>query len=95
MISLKEILHTVEEEKKTDLIPFEEWTLSETDHLSDMGFKPSGTYCMGLENPPMLVYRKKNGFHLKDGKKKQQLQFEQFSGLVEYFDNYKQDLKNR
>lgn len=95
MISLKEILHTAEEEKKQDMIPYEEWTLVETDHLSDMGFKPNGTYCMGLENPPMLVYRKKDGFHLKDGKKKHSLQFKSFDNLVEYFDNYQQDLKNQ
>jgi len=95
MISLKEILHTVEEERKIDLIPYDEWTLVETDHLSDMGFKPNGTYCMGLENPPMLVYRKKDGFHLKDGKRKNQFKFESFDTMVEYFDNYQQDSKNK
>jgi len=91
MISLKEILHTVAEEKKTDMIPYDEWTIVETDHLSDMGFKANGTYCMGLENPPMLVFRKKNGFHLKDGKRKSHLNFESFDHMVKFFDNYKQD----
>ncbi len=94
MISLKEILHTVGEEKKTDLIPIDDWTIVETDHLSDMGFKPSGTYCMGLENPAMLVSRKKEGFYLRDGKKKTNQHFQSFENLVEFFDNYKQDFKN-
>jgi len=93
MISLKEILHTAEEEHKNGLIPYEEWRIAETDHLSDMGFKPNGTYCMGLENPPMLVFRKKDGFHLKDGKKKQNLTFSAFEQMVEFFDKYQQDLK--
>jgi len=91
MISLKEILNTVAEEKKTELIPHDKWTIVETDHLSDMGFKPNGTYCMGLENPPMLVFRKKDGFYLKDGKRKTNLRFESFDKLVGFFDNYKQD----
>lgn len=95
MISLKEILHTAESEKKQDMIPYEEWTIVETDHLSDMGFKPNGTYCMGLENPPMLVFRKKDGFHLKDGKKKKQLSYKTFDEMVKYFDNYQQDLKSQ
>ena len=94
MISLKEILHTVESEKKQELIPHEKWTIVETDHLFDMGFKPNGTFCMGLENPPMLVYRKKDGFYLKDGKKKQNFVFKEFDQLVNYFDNYKQDSKD-
>ena len=94
MISLKEILHTAEEEHKNGLIPYDEWAISETDHLSDMGFKPNGTYCMGLENPPLLAYRKKEGFYLKDGKLKNQLRFESFGKMVEYFDNYQQDLKS-
>jgi hypothetical protein len=93
MISLKEILHTVEAEKKQDLIPYDEWSIVETDHLSDMGFKPNGTYCMGLENPPMLVSRKKDGFHLKDGKQNKQVVFKTFDDMVGYFDNYQQDLK--
>ena len=48
---------------------------------------------MGLENPPMLVYRKGNGFHLKDGKKNKDIAFECFDAMVEYFDNYQQDLE--
>jgi hypothetical protein len=95
MISLKEILHTAKDENKSGLVPYEEWTIAETDHLSDMGFKPNGTYCMGLENPPMVVFRKKEGFQLKDGKKKQNFKFQSFDQLVEYFDNYQQDLKNK
>lgn len=94
MISLKEILHTAESEQKTEMIPYEEWTIVETDHLADMGFKPNGTYCMGLENPPLLVYRKKDGFHLKDGKNKKQSAFKSFDEMVQYFDNYQQDLKS-
>ena len=94
MISLKEILHTAEEEHKNGLIPYEEWTIAETDHLSDMGFKPNGAYCMGLESPPMLVYRKKEGFYLKDGKQRKQYHFKSFGELIGYFDNYQQDLKS-
>ena len=95
MISLKEILHTVESEKKQDLIPYEEWTIVDTDYLSDIGFKPNGTFCMGLDNPPLLVFRKNDGFHLKDGKKKTHQVFKSFDELVQYFDNYQQDLKTK
>ena len=93
MISLKEILNTVQDEQKHNLSPYEEWKITETDYLSDMGFKPNGNYCMGLENPPMLVYKKDNAFSLKDGKKKKDITFECFDAMVEYFDNYQQDLE--
>lgn len=93
IISLKEILNTVDSEKKQNLIPYDDWKIMETDHLYDMGFRPNGSYCMGLEHPPMLVFRKPDGFHLKDGKKKKHFLFKSFEELVNFFDTYKQDLK--
>jgi hypothetical protein len=94
MISLKEILYNAMDEDKLGLVPYDEWTLPETDQLTDIGFKPNGNYCMGIENPAMLVYRKKDGFHLKDGKSKQEYIFDSFDKMIEYFDKYPQDLKN-
>lgn len=94
MISLKEILNSVEEEKKTELMPVDSWRISETDFLSDVGFKPNGSYCMGLESPPMLVYRKEDGFHLKDGKQNKKYFFKEWEHLDDFFQNYKQDLKS-
>lgn len=94
MISLKEIIHSVEEEKKSGLINVEDWTLTETDYLSDIGFKPNGDFAMGLENPPLMVFRKEDGFHLKDGKKKTHLLFKKFEDMMEHFDSYEQKLKH-
>lgn len=93
MISLKEIINTIEEEKNGGLIPYDEWSISETDYLSDVGFKPNGPFAMGMERPPMMVYRKEDGFHLKDGKNKKHHLFKEFDKLISHFDNYQQDSK--
>jgi hypothetical protein len=95
MISLKEIIHSIKSDKETNLVPLDDWKISETDYLSDIGFKPNGESSMGLENPPMLAYRKKEGFCLKDGKLKQSFTFGTFDEMVNHFDKYQQDLKNR
>jgi hypothetical protein len=97
MISLKEILNDIEKnmekEYAPDLVPLDDWRLLETDHFSDMGFKPHGDFAMSMENPSMLVYRKKDGWYLKDGKKNKHFRFAKFEALTDYFDKYQQDLK--
>ena len=107
IIKLSEILHSIDEDEKSDMVNLDDWKLSEIDHLVEMGFEQDGDYKMMLNNPKMVVCKKKKithqlpkdiqaigpGYVLKDGSKNKTYTFSTFMEMVEFFDNYEQDLK--
>jgi hypothetical protein len=107
IIKLSEILQSIDEDEKSEMVNLDDWKLSEIDHLVEMGFEQDGDYKMILTNPRMVVYKKKEmahqlpkdvqalgpGYVLEDGSKNKKYVFPTFMGMVEFFDNYEQDLK--
>jgi hypothetical protein len=99
MISLKEILHTIGQEKKTGLIPIDDWKFTDAEHLAVMGFDFNNDYSMQTDREPrMKVYKKKElnpegkesifFFLEEDGKPTKK--FSDFNDLVDFFDKYSQ-----
>jgi hypothetical protein len=100
MISLKEILHTIGEEKRNGLIPIESWRWPDVNHLATMGFGFDGDYYMQTDkHPVMKIYKKKETdegeeeeteyYYLEEPKRKVK-RFEQFNDLIDFFDAYEQ-----
>lgn len=106
MISLLEILHTIEDEKKSGLIPIDKWNWSEADHLATMGFNFTNDCKMQTDKPPyMTVYKKKDdipdgtqsgspnknaSFYLEE-REKTTKKFKEFNDLIEFFARYPQE----
>ncbi len=101
-MKLTEILHTIEDEKKSNLINIDEWKFSDAEHLKDMGFELEGDYYMRMENPPITIYKQKlektqeaigipqQSVYVIDEPKRGKKAFNKFDGVIEYFDSYKQ-----
>jgi hypothetical protein len=99
-MTLKEILHTIGEEKKSGLIPIDDWRWPDVDHLATMGFKFNSDYYMQTDKEPdMRVYKKKEddpatgkkneSFYLEE-KGKSAKRFKNFYDLIDFFDTYEQ-----
>jgi hypothetical protein len=100
MISLTELLHSIDEENKEGLIKIDEWRWPDVDHLVTMGFKFQDDYHMETEKPPeMTIYKKKNTdkgsekdashFYIEEPKKPVK-RFNTFNDVIDFFDGYKQ-----
>lgn len=99
MISLIEILHTIGEEKKSGLIPVDNWRWPDVDHLANMGFGFTNDYYMQTDKPPeMKIYKKKDKspdgkdaefFYLEE-KGQSPKRFNKFNDLIDFFDTYSQ-----
>lgn len=99
MISLKEILHKMEEESKEGFINIDDWRWPDVDHLVTMGFEFADDYKLitGKE-PKITIYKKKDMDH--DGKSyefffieeegKEKKRFKTFNDVIDYFDHYSQ-----
>lgn len=95
MIKLREILHTIKNDHEDNLVSIDDWKISNTDFLNDMGFKPTGVYHFSLNNPKMQVCCKRGvGFILDDGSKNERKEFKKFEDLIDYFSNYQQKQEN-
>jgi hypothetical protein len=105
---LSEILSSIHDEEEMGMVDLDDWKLSEVDHLIEMGFEPNGQYKLVLPNPRMMAFKKKKVLHqlpknikavgegyvlIDDDKKKTHI-FPTFASMVEFFDNYEQDLRN-
>lgn len=100
MISLTELLHSIDEETKSDLVKIDDWRWPDVDHLVTMGFEFSDDYHLHTtKDPKITIYKKKN----KDGSKgkvkahfyieeknRELKRFETFNDVIEYFDTYAQ-----
>ena len=100
MITLKEILHTIGEEKKSGLINIDDWKWTEVDHLATMGFGFDSDYYMRTNKDPIMkIYKKKETdpetgkeeefFYLEEEKKSVK-RFKSFNDLIDFFDTYEQ-----
>ena len=100
MISLTELLHSIDEENKEGLINIDSWRWPDVDHLVTMGFKFKDDHHMQTEKPPkMTIYKKKsldeaNGkkesaFYIEEPKKAVK-RFKSFNDVIDFFDGYRQ-----
>ena len=100
MISLKEILHTIGEEKRSGLIKIDSWRWPDVEHLATMGFGFDGDYYMRTNKEPELkIYKKKEidtttgkttAFFYLEEKDKPEKRFRNFNDLIDFFDTYDQ-----
>jgi hypothetical protein len=100
MILLKELLHTIGEEKKSGLIPIDDWRFPDVDHLVCMGFDFNSDYYLQTnKDPEMKVYKKKEtgedgketeSYYLEEKDKENTKRFSKFEDLIDFFDTYSQ-----
>lgn len=77
------------------MTPIDNWKITDSMYLEDMGFKTDGMYSYSLKNPEMKISHKKGiGFILEDISKKTKVSFRKFRELEEYFAKYQQKWKN-
>ena len=92
-MKLSEILHTVAEEKKSNLINVDDWKFADADHLKTMGFEFDGDYVMSLKDPTIKIYKKKmpqgECFVIEEDGKGVRI-FQEFEQVIDYFDHYPQ-----
>lgn len=100
-LKLTEILHTIGDEKKSGMIPIDDWRWPDVDHLASMGFGFDGSYCLRTnKEPEMTVYKKKEKdpttkkkeeyFYLEEEGKPLK-RFKHFNDLIDFFDTYPQE----
>lgn len=100
MILLKELLHSITNEKKEGLINLDGWRWPDVDHLITMGFEFGDDYHMSTNKDPiMTIYQKKdkdpesdeeeNYFYIEE-KGREKKRFKTFGDLIDYFDTYSQ-----
>lgn len=99
MIVLKELLHSIESDKKDGLVHLDDWRYPDLDHLATMGFDFNGDFKMTTDMPPYLVvYKKKDkgedgkeveNFYVEE-KGKATRRFKEFNEVIDYFDTYAQ-----
>jgi hypothetical protein len=96
ILSLKEILNTIHDENESGLVPLDDlntWNWSDQDYLANMGFSQDGDYKMTMKNPSLSVYLKRGqGYVVEDNDEKKTQIFKTFHQLIDYFDNYQQEL---
>ena len=100
MISLTELLHSIDEENKDGLVPIDDWRWPDVDHLVTMGFKFIDDHHMRTEKPPKITISKKKSLDETTGKKdsyfyieepkKAVKRFKTFNDVIDFFDGYQQ-----
>jgi len=92
-MKLLEILHTLADDQKNDLVNIDDWKWADADHLKTMGFEFDGDYVMSLKSPEIRVYKKKvpqgECFVVEDAERGSKA-FNDFEQVIEYFDHYPQ-----
>lgn len=99
MISLTELLHSIDKENKDGLISVDDWRLPEIDHLINMGFELMDEFHLNMESPKIIVYKKKDDdeasgkkqdyFYVKEEERGIK-RFKSFNDVIDYFDTYEQ-----
>jgi hypothetical protein len=100
MISLTELLHSIDEENKEGFIAVDEWRWPDVDHLVAMGFKFQDDHHMQTEKPPkMTIYKKKSmdevlgkktSYYYIEEPKRAAKRFKSFNDVIDFFDGYRQ-----
>jgi len=100
MITLKEILHSIEGEKKEGLINIDDWRWPDLEYLVNMGFEFADDFrLITPREPKITIYKKKDKdektgkpeeyFYIKEDERDMK-RFFSFSDLIDYFDTYSQ-----
>lgn len=100
MITLKELLHSISNEKKDGLVSVDDWRWPDVDHLVSMGFEFGDDYHLRTnQDPKMTVYKKKEldeasgkkceCFYVEEDKRATK-RFKSFNDVIDYFDSYVQ-----
>ncbi len=105
MISLIELLHSVDQENKDGFINIDDWRWPDVDHLATMGFEFDDDYHMTTKKDTkedgggkITIYKKKA---MDEGNKSQVYffieeegratkRFKDFNSVIDYFDTYSQ-----
>jgi len=99
MIFLKELLNTINSEKKEDLICIDDWRMPDVDHLINMGFEFGDDFHFNTSKDPRItVYKKKDvdeagkkhDYFYVEEKDREKKRFKSFSDVIDYFDTYSQ-----
>lgn len=98
-MKLSELLHSVDEEKKSGLVKIDDWRWPDVDHLVTMGFKFKDDHHLQTEKAPKItIYKKKEKgdddkeqtfFFIEEPKKKLK-RFKTFNDVIDFFDTYPQ-----
>lgn len=104
MISLTELLHSIDEENKEGLINIDSWRWPDVDHLMNMGFDFADDFHLHTtKEPHITVYKKKEDddggkkseyFYVEE-KKRATKRFKNFNDVIDYFDCYEQPTLDR
>ena len=99
MITLIELLHSIDEESKSGLVNIDSWRWPDVDHLVTMGFDFGDDFHMHTKKDPKItVYKKKEKnekgkkqeyFYIEE-EKRETKRFKTFNDVIDYFDNYAQ-----
>jgi hypothetical protein len=99
MIKLTELMHSIDDEKKSGLVSVDSWRWPDVDHLVSMGFEFGDDYHMHTTKDPKIdVYRKKDvdenkkktAYFFVEEKDRVTKRFKTFNDVIDYFDNYSQ-----
>jgi hypothetical protein len=96
MIKLKEMInHILNTDNEDGLTPVDNWKMTDSMYLEDMGFKNDGMYYYALKKPEIRVGHKKGvGFVVEDKGNNKNYTFPKFKELEEFFANYQQKWEN-
>jgi hypothetical protein len=104
MISLKELLHSIQNEEESGLLSVDEWRWPDVDHLVTMGFEFGDDYHMHTaKDPKITIYQKKDKdkdgkeikFFFIEEKNRQIKRFKTFNDVIDYFDTYEQPILDK
>jgi len=100
MITLKELLHSIDEESKEGLINVDDWRWPDVDHLVNMGFDFGDDFHLRTTKEPHITVYKKKELDEASGKKTEYFyveedkratkRFKTFNDVIDYFDTYSQ-----
>lgn len=100
MITLKELLNTIEDESKEALVKIDDWRFPDIDHLINMGFEFSDDYRLKTPKEPNITVYKKKEQNNKTGKSEEvfyveedsrdKKRFTNFYDIIDFFDRYDQ-----
>jgi len=93
-MTLIEIIHSIDADKKEGLVHIDDWRFPDVDHLVTMGFQFDGDYRMSTDKEPHItIYKKKDDnseqFYVEE-KGKATRRFKEFNEVIDYFDTYSQ-----
>ncbi len=99
MISITELLHSIDKESKEGFVNIDDWRWPDVDHLVTMGFEFGDDYHMHTKKDPKITIYKKKGkdekgkeqsYFFVEEKERETKRFKTFNDVIDYFDTYSQ-----